>query len=36
MRKQAHLAGMATDIEALVMAKLKGVAENATLWHESW
>ena len=36
MRKQAHLAGMATDIEALVMAKLKGVAENAPLWRESW
>ena len=36
MRKQAHLAGVATDIEALVMAKLKGVAENAPLWHESW
>ena len=36
MRKQAHLAGVATDIEALVMEKLKGVAENAILWHESW
>jgi hypothetical protein len=36
MRKQAHLAGVATDIEALVMAKLKGVAENAPLWRESW
>lgn len=36
MCKQGNMAGTATDIETLVMARLKGVAEDAPLWLESW
>ena len=34
--KREGRAGMATDIDSLVMAKLKGVAENDPLWFEFW